>query len=210
MDRISDDDIQALYASLMAEVKARLQKIELEINLSRIPSSPQEQTFRAEFCYLQLRRASELTSLAILVAHNPYDRFRTKALADIHNAKNLIEQLGRLNASAFPQRTVSAQPARDGELVTFTMPTPNFEARDLIGGVYITACDKMHAGAFRSILKMRNKTYSWPFINQSWAKLVGLLDSHMVILPDQRVIHAWLNYKSDERVFCQWLDPVRP
>lgn len=208
MKRISDNEIQVMYASLMAEIKARLQRVELEVNLSRIPRSGQEETFKAEFCYLQLRRITELTSVSILLAHNPYDKFRTKALSDIHNAKSLIEQLGKLNADAFPQRTTSDKKMPDGGLVTFDLPAPNFVARDLIGSIYTTACDKMHAGAFRSIMKTRNKTYSWPFIHQSWANLVALLNSHMVILPDKRILHSWLNYQSDELVFCQWLDPV--
>ena len=60
MKKLSDDEIAHLYASLMAEVKSRLQKIHLELSLLKIPKPQVERVYHAEICYLQLRRIAEL------------------------------------------------------------------------------------------------------------------------------------------------------
>jgi hypothetical protein len=81
MERIPDEDLALLYASLMSEVKSRLQKLHLDINLQRIPSPHVEKVFRAEVCYLQLRRITEIVAVAVLLAHNPYQAFRNQDLS---------------------------------------------------------------------------------------------------------------------------------
>ena len=200
-----------LYASLKAEVKSRLQSLHLETSLFRVPRSRVEQTFRAEFCYLQLRRITEIVSIAVLLVHNPYERFRTKTLTKIYNADELLNALAKLSASAFPQSALSmGKPPYEGGAVHFAIPKPSFDTREAIKEIYTTACDRLHMGSLRTVLKTRSKQYSIDFIKRSFDRLCGLLNSHIIVLPDKRVMHAWMDWASDENVRCQWLDLSTP
>lgn len=207
MDRISDEAITALYASLMAEVKARLQKLHLEINLLKLPTSGSEKTFRAEICYLQLRRITELVAVAVLLVHNPYDEFRSQDLAKIFQADKLLKTLTKLSASAFPQPIgLTKRPPFPGGRLYVALPAPTFDVRDAISEIYTTSCDRLHLGGLHTVLRQRNKQYSGQFIRTSFGRLVTLLDKHVILLPDNRAMLAWVDWESDENVYCQWLD----
>ena len=211
MKKLSDDEIAHLYASLMAEVKSRLQKIHLELSLLKIPKPQVERVYHAEICYLQLRRIAELVSVGILVAHNPYDKFRNQDLAKIYNPSTLLGALSKLGAAAFPQPIgLTRKPPFGEEPLTFALPRPTFDARDAITETYTIACDRLHLGGLHTVLRQRNKQYSGAFIEQSFHRLAALLDKHVILLPDQRAMLAWIDWGSDENVFCQWLDPPEP
>ena len=132
MDRISDEDISLLYASLMAEVKSRLQNLHLETDLlNALRDPPVQKTFRAELCYFQLRRIAELVSVAVLLVHNPYEEFRNQDLAKIFQADKLLKALAKLSASAFPQRAATmARPMKTGQLAHIALPRSNFDVRN--------------------------------------------------------------------------------
>lgn len=55
-----------------------------------------------EFAYLQLRRITELMALAVLVAHNQVEDFRTSRFLERWNADTIFGILARLNEDGFP------------------------------------------------------------------------------------------------------------
>jgi hypothetical protein len=212
MDRISDENIAKLYASLMAEVKSRLQKLHLEANLLKtLPEPIVQKTFRSESCYLQLRRITELVAVAVLLVHTPYEKFRSQDLAKIFQADKLLKTLAKLSASAVPRPAATVErPPIERVLLTFVMPRPTFDVRDAITDIYKTSCDKLHLGSLHSILRKRNKQYSSQFIWTAFERLTTLLDTHVIVLPDNRIMIAWLDWRTGDNVHCQWLDPSPP
>ena len=92
-----------------------------------------QKTFHAEFCHLQMRRVSELIAIAVLVAHNELPDFRKKELVKDFNADNLLRQLGKLNAEAFPQ-VAHILENKDGSVYVLKPIHPKAEIRDLNRG----------------------------------------------------------------------------
>lgn len=104
MVEIPKDNIHSLYASLMAEVKARLSSVERQLSiLPKFEDNRAQQGFLLEFCYMQLRRVTELVALAVLAAHNPLPEFREKSFVKEWNPDALFKRLAGLNPEAFPQ-----------------------------------------------------------------------------------------------------------
>lgn len=65
MTVLTDQEVGNQYAELMLEIRSRLREIERQLALSDIAKAKRQQVFATEYCYLQLRRITELVSLAI-------------------------------------------------------------------------------------------------------------------------------------------------
>jgi hypothetical protein len=208
MVEIPKDSIPTLYASLMSEVKCRLSSV--EDNLRALPKFKNDQihqTFALEFCYFQLRRITELVSIAILGAHNVAGpSFRTKDFLRSWNAEDLMKQLAKLNIEAFPQRSYFFEPKDDPKVVHLLLPTkPSYEARDEIWRIYVEASDKLHTGGLKLVLKQRNKPYSVPFVRGALTSLVQMLNNHVLQLPNGQRMQAKLQLQQPGPVFCRWM-----
>jgi hypothetical protein len=120
-----------------------------------------------------------------------------------------MKTLGKLSASAFPQPAGTVQnPPFDGNVaIDIAIPKPTFDVRDAVRDIYTTSCDKLHLGGLHSVLRNRTKTLSEAFIRASFGQLTTLLNTHLIRLPDHRILMAWLDWESDGNVYCQWLDP---
>lgn len=141
MVEIPKDNIHSLYASLMAEVKARLSSVERQLSiLPKFEDNRAQQGFLLEFCYMQLRRVTELVALAVLAAHNPLPEFREKSFVKEWNPDALFKRLAGLNPEAFPQPVHHFDEGSNdfvGEYVQILKPTnPSFEVRDEICRIY--------------------------------------------------------------------------
>ncbi|MCL6699599.1 hypothetical protein LZ496_12505 [Sphingomonas sp. NSE70-1] len=195
----------------MSEAKIRLLSVngQLEEAVERYRHDNIQLSFVAEFCYMQLRRSTELIALAVLVAHNEHPDFRTKKFIDKWNPEDLMEELSKLNPKAFPQAVEFYEQSPETVYVMLPRAT-NTVVRDLVGKVYITSCDRLHTGHLRAVLKKRNKDYSLDFIRDSVTSLAKALNNHILELPDGRWIRASLRAEEPGPVFCQWLNQPPP
>lgn len=192
----------------MAEIKNRLLYLKSEIDNFDDKTLNINRRFQAECCYLQLRKITELTAIGVLLAHYSYPEFRTKVLAKIYNADELFSALSSINQNAFPVpvRLKSDPPYKEWQNVIISMKTPDPKIRKIICSIYQACCDQLHAGRLRSIMKVRYKPYDQSYIKSSFAKLWGILNIHVINFPDDQVLLAYLDLKSDGNVFCHWLD----
>jgi hypothetical protein len=212
MVEIPKDDIQGLYASLMSEVKARLSSVEAQLRmLPRFKDKGPQQGFLLEFCYMHLRRITELVALAVLAAHNPIPEFRRKGLLKEWNPDLLFRRLKALNPEAFPQPVNHFDEGRNdavGEYVEILMPTnPSYDVRDEISRIYNECSDKLHTGHLRSVLRTRNKPYSVDFVREAFTNLCKYLHQHVTTLPDGSLMQAKLHLNKPGPVQTRWLGP---
>ncbi|MHA3793057.1 hypothetical protein [Sphingomonas sp. YL-JM2C] len=203
MTVLTDQEVGSQYAELMLEIRSRLREIEMQLNISDISTAKRQQVFAAEYAYFQLRRITELVSMAILIAHNPTEEFRAGNLLKEWNPDTLLKLIGKLRPAAFPQRGIDGGDP-SGERTFIAAPLVNTEARDRICKIYTTAADKLHVGAFKSFMR-RKREYNFNDIQASWEYLVDLLDEHIIFLPDGRIAYTKLGYPDAESVEVKWI-----
>lgn len=203
MTALTDDQIGNMYADLMMEIRSRLREIEAQLAFSDVATSKRRQVFIAEYCYLHLRRITELASLAILIAHNPTEEFRGGKAAKQWNPDILLEMIGKLRPAAFPQRGINSNNAPH-ERVFIAAALPTTDVRERICAIYNTACDRLHVGKLKSFIKGKQE-YDFNDIEGSWRYLVDLLDEHIIYLPDGRIAYTKLGYPDADRVEVKWV-----
>lgn len=204
MTKLTPDEAGKKYADLMVEVKLRLLEIERLLAEANAESNKSKLVTMAEYCYFQLRRITELVSLAILIAHNPTEAFRAGKLVGEYNPAKLLKALGKLSPAAFPQRgIIAANPPYDRGFIAAPLHTT--DVRDRLCEIYTIACDKLHAGALKSFLK-RGTTYDFGEIEASTSYLVELLGEHIIYLPDDGIAYAKLNFEA-QGVTVHWYPP---
>lgn len=199
----------------MAEVKARLSSVEGQLRkMPEFKGDNVQVTFLLEFCYMHLRRITELVALAVLAAHNPIPEFRRNELLKEWNPDVLFKRLGELNPEAFPQPVhhFAERPGAEvGEYVQILMPSkPSYGVRDEIRRIYSECCDKLHTGHLKAVLRNRNKPYSSAFVREAFTNLCNYLNQHVTTLPDGSVMQAKLHLTSPQNVQTRWLGPSPP
>lgn len=204
MTKLTQDEVGNKYADLMTEVKLRLLEIERLLAEADKESSKRRLVPIAEYCYLQLRRITELVSLAILIAHNPTEAFRAGRLVGEYNPAKLLKEIGKLSPAAFPQRGIIAvNPPYDRGFIGAPLHTT--DVRDRLCEIYTIACDKLHTGALKSFLKS-GAAYDFNEIDTSTKYLVEVLSEHIIYLPDDWIAYAKLNLET-QGVTVHWYPP---
>ena len=207
MVEMSEDGIGRLYGSLMSEIKARLMEVNAILHKQHPDNHNIRRTFEAEYCFHQLRRSTELIAISALTAHNPHPEFRVKQLVKEYHPENLFRQLEKLSAKSFPRACVIERGPGDRCLI-HVLDGKGAPARQDIAEIYNHSGDRLHAGALRSILKQRNKIYDFNYIRRSALKLAGLLNVHVIQIPDRRALTAELHLDDDARqVIVEWMVP---
>ena len=203
MTAIAEEDVGHRYADLMIEIRSRLREVEMQLTLADGEDSKRRLVFIAEYCYIQLRRIAELTALAILIAHNPHEEFRTNKLVTEWKPDKLLKMLGKLRPAAFPQNgIISRTPPNERVFIAASLPTT--DVRDKICKIYTRCCDQLHVGALKSFLKSKS-IYDFNEIDSFWRYLVDLLDEHVIYLPDGRMAYTKLGYPNADEVTVQWI-----
>jgi hypothetical protein len=208
MVEIPADGIGNLYGSLMSEIKARL----LEASMKSVTKADNQirRTFEAEYCYHHLRRCSELVAVAAVLAHNLDPGFRAKELVKEYHPENIFKQLEKLSPKSFPRAAATEGDPRAAVNV-YIADGPSAATRLDIARIYNQSGDKLHTGTVRALAKRRNKDYDFNFITQSLKTLAGLLNTHVIQLPDGRALLAYLHLDSFETgVEVHFLDPKGP
>lgn len=176
-----------IYATIMREIKLRLDAIASAFYRAQKDPGAPAAPLDCEMCYLQLRRCSELIALAALVAHNGIAEFRRKTLMKEWKAADLIKMLADLSNDAFPEPTVIGELNEngDGDLFIESLAGKN---RSILSAIYGGCSDKLHAGNLKRLLSSGGKNYDLNEIHEWRNFIVGLLNTHAILLPDRRSV----------------------
>lgn len=202
-------EIGGLYASLMEDLKVRLELIQ---NVLRgeweSPSTPDWVSL--EVGYLQLRQSCEIIALATLVAHNEFPEFRSKTLIKNWKASSIFTSLLKLNEHAFPRPVdIHLDYHGPGQHHVAT-PLPTFGATNL-ADVYHACGDRLHVGSLQRLLARKVPIYDRREIRAWHNELVKLLTTHMVMLPEIRsTLIVILKHVDDGNVHCIFADADGP
>lgn len=188
MTKLPRDMLPQLYAGLMREVKVRLDAVNEHAEAGKIAAGSTSGFLHCEFCYLQLRRTIEVIGLAVLLAHNEIDDFRSKNFMKEWNAETLFKMLEKLSDDAFPEPAESKSIDETAGTADLLIGNKAKENRETLKKIYTDCSNQMHAGSLRNFLKSGGKRYNVQQI-QNWRSfIIRLLNMHVILLPDRRNI----------------------
>lgn len=207
MVQLPRDVLPKIYTLFMEEIKVRLESVRIELSAANELRDDALGIVHAEFAYLQIRRVAELIALAVVVAHNKSEDFRTKKFLMEYNADAMFERLARLNDEGFPQRFTVTGVTPEGFANVDLHPEEYLTSREL-RKIYNACGDKLHAGKLRTLFK-GPKRYDIGEI-QGWARqIMQLLNDHVVILPERKSVMVVSMAKApDGRVDCHLQDLI--
>ena len=154
-----------------------------------------------EFCYLQVRRICEMLALAVLIAHNEIDGFRSKKLMKEWNADALFGELSKLNATSFPRAARFAPDDQAGVYVA-TIANEGMLTRAGLTKIYHACSQGLHAGSLRRMLEHGPLRYNVTDVVSWLHEIVRLLDTHVVMLPNGKMMTVEMTGGPDDSVIC--------
>ena len=200
MTTISPTSLPGLYAALMEEVKERRDAASKTLARAHNDDPPYSY-LDIEFCYLQVRRICEALALAVLVAHNDLDGFRSKDLMKEYKADALFSDLTKLNSTAFP-RCARFAPDQEPGMFVATIANEGLLTKEGLAKIYHTCADGLHAGSLRRMLNHGPKRYNVSDVVSWLNQIVRLLDVHVVVLPDGRMMTVEMTGGANGAVIC--------
>ena len=185
----------ALYADIMAEVKARhtaLFQLLERANLVGLPSY-----VLAETAYLQLRMICELIALGCLVAHGDMEATKRGKLKTAWNADLIVSALGKLHPDFYPKPShqIVLGPGRF-EIRDVTEP---YLTKKELQQLYAQTGHVLHRGSVRDL---RNRSVPTSNSVRDWSEKIRiLLTHHQIVLADSDLeIWCLMNGKEDGKV----------
>jgi hypothetical protein len=174
----------ALYASLMGEIKVRASAI--NINLRRIQDDPDAPAAFAdvESCFLQIRFICELIALASLLAHE--ESGLNKRLMKDWNADVIFGALVKINPHCFPHPVVVAKSPNGRKSVT--SPPGVFLNRSGLKKIYTECGQLLHRGRLEHASHGFKKNYDVDAMEAWLAELKKLLTDHVVLIMPERMV----------------------
>jgi len=175
----------SLYATLMGEIKTRVQSI--YVSLSRIKADRNAPTAftDVESCVLQIRFICELVALGALLAHEGLGL--NKRLRKDWNAEAIFDALSKVNPHCFPH-PVKAERDATGRL-NIGSPPGLFLNRQGLQKIYSECGRLLHRGSLKQAPIGFAKNYDVDEINVWLNELKKLLSDHVVlILPEGQIL----------------------
>lgn len=182
MVQLHSDDIPRAYASLMTQVKERIAQANHWLRIGGKPPHDWNSIFLIEGCYLQVRKIIETLALAVVIAHNESETFRTKTLVKKWNAQSLFNELQKLNNTAFPV-AISIESETTTKLANVVVHTKNYYSKSDISRIYNVCGARLHTGTLRSMTR-KPVPYKLNEIEKWLNELQRLLNTHMIRLPN--------------------------
>lgn len=205
MVQLPTDALAAFYTGLMQQIKERLEAVRFELEASYEKRDTFEGIVRAESACVQVRKVAELLALAVVVAHNEIETFRTNRFVDKWNADAIFGALAKLNDDAFPLRFVVDGSTHDG-YANAVVEEEGHLTRDGLCAIYRDCSNLLHVGKLKDLIS-KPKTIDLGEIQRWRAQIMRLLNNHMIFLPDRsKVMHVAMHQAPDGRVFCEMQD----
>jgi hypothetical protein len=193
------EEISHLYASLMEEIKGRLDVVGRAAT-GRLNMPPMA---AFEFCYLQLRKVCEVFALACISAHGDVPEVRSKLLQKTYNADQIIKQLGLLQPDFYPVPVLQELDPGTAQPVGVVPVASGFLTKDDLLGLYGECGNHLHRGSIRQLLKNWEPKPDFEKLKEWVAKIMKLLNHH-VIRTSQPDAQLWvlMQDKNDRKVKC--------
>jgi hypothetical protein len=165
----------AQYNALMAEVKARLQWLQMKIASVQLETNKAHRFIDGESCILQIRYICELIALSSTLTHHSLGL--NKDLLKEYHAEKVLRRLSKLNPEFYPKRFTTRNNGKPP--LTFVLLEDTL-SRDGLVKIY-NECGKMlHRGIGKDILVNKMRVYELDTI-ASWARSIGHQVSNHVI-----------------------------
>lgn len=176
MDNDNKHALLELYASLMEEVKTRLNAIKpILLALGKDGGNPTD-FLQAEFCMLQIRMVCELIAIAAAIAHSPF--VLTKDILKSWNATRAFGYLTEVNEHCFPKTAVAER--IDGRVHLHILE--NSVSRADLSAIYERCGEMLHRGMVKHVLNGRERIYDMRQIHEWGQNLATLLSCHVILL----------------------------
>ena len=190
-----------LYTRLMEQIKIRLAAVSSELRLASADRDTFEGIVRAESACVQLRKTTELLALAVVVAHNEHELFRSKKFVSEWNADAIFAALNKLNKESFPVRFTIDGVTNDG-YANAIIEDEGFLTREGLCKIYHDCGQLLHIGKLRAVITT-TKIIDLGEI-QRWRKeIMQLLNNHIVFLPDrEKIMYVSIAKAPDGAVEC--------
>ena len=198
-----------VYTQFMEQIKVRLDVAQQAVHHSYAQREHMGGRLHAEFAYLQVRRATEIVAVAVLVAHNEFDDFRTSKLTKEWNPDALFNRLTKLNKDGFPLPFLHGKMDEDDKTAELLIQDEGYLTREAFCRIYHDCCRRLHAGSLKDLIEGRQR-YDLGEI-QDWIKqLMRLLNNHWIILPERkRTMTVLMAVQPDGRGIAEGRLPVQ-
>jgi hypothetical protein len=192
--------LPGIYAALMEEIKERRDCATKTLSKAHHDVPPYGY-LDIEFCYLQVRRICEVLAIAVLIAHNEIESFRSQKMTKEWNAEALFRQLATLNPTAFP-RAMRYTPDEESNVFVGTIANDGVLTKDELAKIYHACSDGLHTGSLKRLLDHGPKRYNVKDVISWLNKIVQLLDIHVVVLPNGKMMTVEMTGGTDGKAIC--------
>jgi hypothetical protein len=188
-----DEKATAVYRGLLLEIKYRVEAIDATL----VGQVPLRGRIAEELCFLQLRMICELIAIGCLVLHGDLSS-RHADLLKSYKADWIFNSLARLHPKFFP----IALEHEDSQTnpPSWIHKKDGFLTREEMVVLYNReAGNHLHRGSARNILKSERPLRLTEI--RGWRdKIVGLLNRHIVLSPDEKRICYFIMNDGEDRV----------
>lgn len=180
-----------LYGSLMSEARLRLETAQRATKGSTGLIAPLVE----DFCYLQIRKITEIIAICCLVAHG--DIKATTKLHGTWKAEEIVKRLSELNPYFFPtpqrhkaEYGVGYAGVIEGPEARTGADRTNYLTKDGLIKIYVNCGGKLHRGSLKALLKEGpvSLKISFPQIEADLALIWELLRNHAIFLSDHKTM----------------------
>lgn len=178
MDSKVAQEVLALYAAIMTEVKIRFECIEHVVQGKTELDHP----LVCEIAYLQLRMICELVALGCLVVHGDIPATQTSKFQRAFSANAILKGLESLHPDFFPKPLTQAHHT---SRLHFEPRQPDYMTKDELLTLYGEQCgNALHKGSLHGLLtaKKQPRDDRYPEIMGPAQRLVNLLEIHRMPL----------------------------
>jgi len=209
MVKISQEAIPSIYSGFMEEIKVRIEaaKLALQNAADQMETNPAAY-LHVEFCYLQIRFVTELIALAVLVAHNNIDDFRTNRFIGEYKADAIFGRLTQLNKDGFPQPFTPGAVNTEG-LMDAVVSTKGHLTSVGLAKIYHDCGDRLHTRSLKRLVQL-GRRYDLGEAQSWYRQIMRLLEFHVIFLPEmKRSLIVFMAYTPDGHVHCELRDLAR-
>jgi hypothetical protein len=210
MVEIPMKDIPQLYASIMLEIKDRMQWCANALGRAIETESATDKMLEAEACYLNLRRMTELLAIGVVAAHNRDPKFRSTEFTTRNNSDKILHILEKRGGDAFPQpvRIVESE----GRIFVEALPDERASmagSRRNIRDLFVECGKALHTDHLRMMITKDRYRYSSAVIAEAMAHITILLDEHILEFADGKALLTRVGFGSTDPTWSKWADAAR-
>lgn len=207
MVEIPTEDIPQVYATVMLEIKDRMQACANALGRAIEANDSVQKVLEIEMSFLNLRRMTELLAIAVIAAHNREATFRSTDFTTQSHSDKLLTLLDKRGGGAFP---IPVKIIESDLGIEFRPLSPRRArmagTRDEIQTLYRECGKALHTVPLRHIVKLKRYRYSSRVVAQGMAHLTVLLEEHLLAFKDGKALLTRVGFGEDRPTWSMWID----